>query len=107
MRVNYETPFWVHQTFYDSPREDCSGFYEELDFYETEEECRKEYEEIKELQKGEPVAVSSSLDEMDMKEWNKYLEYLNEWAKSHSSIEFYGMSPACFDEWCDNEAEED
>lgn len=63
MRVNYETPFWIHTVYYDSPREDCSGFYEDIDFYETEEECRKEYEEQKKLNEGEPVGLSSSLDE--------------------------------------------
>jgi hypothetical protein len=31
--------------------------------------------------------------------WDKYLQYLREWADSHSESEFYGMTPACFDEW--------
>jgi len=36
-------------------------------------------------------------------EWNNYLSYLNDWTKDHSSPLFYGMTPASFDEWCDNE----
>lgn len=41
------------------------------------------------------------------REWTAYLEYLKEWALTHSGVEYYGMSPACFDEWSDNEAEEE
>jgi len=39
-------------------------------------------------------------------EWNKYLKYLKNWSETHSGTGFYGMSPACFDEWEDNEYEE-
>lgn len=35
--------------------------------------------------------------------WNKYIEYLHKWADSHSGAGFAGMSPACYDEWLDNE----
>ena len=39
--------------------------------------------------------------------WKKYLKYLLDWAESHSKPEFYGMTPACFDEWFDCEFSED
>jgi hypothetical protein len=38
--------------------------------------------------------------------WELYVHYLHEWADSHSASEFYGMSPACFDEWFNNEYRE-
>jgi hypothetical protein len=31
--------------------------------------------------------------------WQKYLQYLREWAAAHSGSGFYGMTPACFEEW--------
>ena len=33
-----------------------------------------------------------------------YIEYLIQWAISHSDEGCRGMSPACYDEWCDCEA---
>ena len=39
--------------------------------------------------------------------WNKYLQYLVEWAESHREPEHSGMSPAGFDEWRENEYQED
>lgn len=36
-------------------------------------------------------------------QWNAYLLYLKDWAKYHSNIGFYGMTPACFDEWLTND----
>ena len=41
-----------------------------------------------------------------MKEWKEYLNYLKDWADNHNSIYFVGCSPACYDEWLDNEYEE-
>jgi len=35
--------------------------------------------------------------------WEDYLCYLREWIENHSRVEFYEMSPACFNEWRDNE----
>lgn len=35
--------------------------------------------------------------------WANYLKYLNQWVDEHTEGEFYGMSPACFDEWKENE----
>lgn len=35
--------------------------------------------------------------------WNAYLLYLKDWVNDHSASENFGMSPACFDEWQDNE----
>ena len=38
--------------------------------------------------------------------WDKYLQYLAEWAESHGAFEYAYMSPAGFDEWVDNEYQE-
>ena len=35
--------------------------------------------------------------------WKAYIKYLKQWATDHRDGAFYGMSPECFDEWCDNE----
>ena len=32
---------------------------------------------------------------------------LKKWAQEHHDRVYYGMSPACFDEWMDNEGSED
>ena len=39
--------------------------------------------------------------------WKKYLNYLREWADNHAEVEFYGMTPACFNEWDENENSEE
>lgn len=39
--------------------------------------------------------------------WKEYLDYLDSWALHHTDVANYGMSPACFDEWKDNETKED
>lgn len=38
--------------------------------------------------------------------WERYTNYLIEWAVSHKEEVFAGMAPACFDEWLENEYEE-
>ena len=38
--------------------------------------------------------------------WRKYLRYLRNWADTHSEPGFYGMTPACFEEWLDCEYRE-
>lgn len=38
--------------------------------------------------------------------WNNYIEYLKDWARQHEEVENEGMSPACYDEFLDNENEE-
>ena len=38
--------------------------------------------------------------------WKDYLIYLVEWSKHHADLDFYGMTPACFDEWLYNEYQE-
>ena len=42
-------------------------------------------------------------DGNDVERWARYIDYLIEWAFEHSSDYHNGMSPACYDEWCDNE----
>jgi len=38
--------------------------------------------------------------------WDKYLQYLVEWADSHKEYVYAGASPAGFDEWHGNEYQE-
>lgn len=40
-----------------------------------------------------------SEDELPETIWRRYLQYLNEWIGSHCGPGFYGMTPACFQEW--------
>ena len=40
-------------------------------------------------------------------DWQRYISYLHEWADTHEDEKCGGQSPACFDEWCDNEKEEE
>lgn len=35
--------------------------------------------------------------------WQQYISYLQNWANDHESLMFAGNSPACYDEWLDNE----
>lgn len=46
-------------------------------------------------------------DDDDELRWARYITYLIEWAFEHSGEEFDGMSPACYNEWCNNEDEGD
>ena len=52
---------------------------------------------IKERDKGGLMKVSN---------WNNYIEYLKDWARQHEEIENEGMSPACYEEFLENESEE-
>ena len=36
-------------------------------------------------------------------DWKRYLKYLENWIKTHRGLPCAGMSPACYDEWEDNE----
>lgn len=38
-------------------------------------------------------------------QWSGYFSYLKEWMEEHGGVEFYGVSPASFDEWLENEKE--
>ena len=38
--------------------------------------------------------------------WDRYLQYLKDWAETHKEIGCEGMSPACYDEFCENDDEE-
>ena len=48
-----------------------------------------------------------SLLNQESNDWSKYLEYLRAWVDTHSETAFCGCSPACFNEWLDNENNED
>lgn len=39
--------------------------------------------------------------------WRRYLEYLKTWADDHADPAYAGMTPACFDEWLENEYAEE
>jgi len=42
-------------------------------------------------------------DDDEDDKWKAYLNYLVEWAFNHQGEEFAGMTPACYDEFCENE----
>ena len=42
-------------------------------------------------------------DEDDVLRWARYIDYLVEWVFEHSGEELDKMSPASYDEWCNNE----
>lgn len=42
-------------------------------------------------------------DDDDDERWARYINYLIEWALYHSDGIYADSSPACYDEWCDNE----
>lgn len=50
-------------------------------------------------------AIMAESDSDDQQE--RYLNYLLNWVIDHHDCEYAGMSPACFEEWCDNEDAED
>lgn len=35
--------------------------------------------------------------------WNRYIEYLRQWADNHGDMICANQSPACYDEWCNME----
>ena len=45
------------------------------------------------------VTQAECAGQRDITAWSQYLQYLREWADSHSEPGFYGTTPACFDEW--------
>jgi len=38
-------------------------------------------------------------DESDEVKWEKYLQYIKEWADSSKDVKHLGCAPACYDEW--------
>ena len=45
------------------------------------------------------------VDSDDEIRWSRYINYLIGWAMDHADEECEGMSPACYDEWCNCEGE--
>lgn len=39
------------------------------------------------------------------KQWKRYIKYLKMWSLDHQDDCYEGMSPACYDEFCDNDDE--
>lgn len=53
---------------------------------------------------GDAILVDYDSDS----QWERYINYLGSWVINHNDEACEGMSPACFEEWRDNEdAEED
>ena len=80
-------------------------------FFGVEFRASGSEDETGETVKGEDDEAAKDEDDETSKDelniiWQKYLQYLRGWADSHSESEFYGMTPACFDEWLDNEYHE-
>lgn len=48
-----------------------------------------------------------SISETKENHWSEYIMYLLKWSSEHADKEFAGMSPACYDEWLDNERGEE
>ena len=40
-------------------------------------------------------------------DWDRYIEYLRQWADDNADPAYAGQSPACYDEWHDYEGAED
>lgn len=55
-----EKPFYIQVTFYDSPREDCSGFYSDIFYFDTRNECLDEYKKLEKIYEGEPTGLDSN-----------------------------------------------
>lgn len=46
------------------------------------------------------------MTEKERKEqWTRYIKYLMLWANDHDNYCYEGMSPACYDEFCENDDE--
>jgi len=69
------------------------------------------YHEVVDCEEEFSDTVSLGTKEKDYnkgcKNWEYYITYLMRWAEDHKSAEFEGMSPAGFDEFCDNDILED
>lgn len=104
----------------------CSDSTWNFFYYDPNYECKRAYAEGKQIQhelsangwldcKGEPDWESGDNFRIKPEEradvvkkqvtWQGYLDYLRKWASEHKELEYYGMSPVCFDEWEDNEGE--
>lgn len=51
------------------------------------------------LDLGDAILVDYDSDSR----WERYINYLSSWVLSHNDEACDGMSPKCYDEWCDNE----
>ena len=49
------------------------------------------------------VEIDGEVQAENFTVWEEYLRYLRDWADSHVEREYCGMTPASYDEWCDNE----
>jgi len=54
-------------------------------------------------QSGITLEYGAILDEDSTDEWERYCKYLLDWTINHMSDYNKGMSPACFDEWREEE----
>ena len=66
-----------------------------------------ETDETVKYDEGESAKGEATEDKLNTI-WQKYLRYLKGWTDSHSESGFYGMTPACFEEWmgCEHQEEQ-
>lgn len=60
----------------------------------------------RELTEEQLKAELGYFKKIEVNQWDRYLEYLKNWVETHSEIGCEGMSPACYDEFCENDDEE-
>lgn len=61
---------------------------------------------IKDLSNEELANLVSDIRtevEARQSKWDRYIEYLRQWADDHADVIYSTQSPACYDEWCDME----
>lgn len=72
-----------------------------------EEHCKNEGIERELTNEDLQLELSYYVEISDKEtEWDKYIRYLENWCIYHKSNAFMGMSPVCYDEFCDKEEEE-
>lgn len=107
----------VHMRYMDSKDDQTDTVYQFDHICINEQnECIAVYTEETELGEIELQYLSCDelhdlildIDEVKTKkedDWQRYIDYLHEWADCHAGSIHSGMSPVSFDEWCDNERE--
>jgi hypothetical protein len=69
-----------------------------------EQEC---YDDGDPIRYDEYEDAKEHCDELNYSDtqWERYLKYLMMWTLDHQNEYYEGMSPACYDEFCDNDDE--
>ena len=107
----------VHMRYMDSKDDQTDTVYQFDHIYiDSHNECMVAYTEDTEL--GDIELQYLTCDELhdlildiddkntnERDDWQRYIDYLHEWADCHAGSVHSGMSPVSFDEWMDNERE--